>query len=184
MPPRKIRYAVVGLGHIAQAAVLPAFRHATTNSALAALVSGEETKLRQLGKRYRLRNLFTYDRYDELLESDVVDAVYLALPNHEHAGYTVRAARKGIHVLCEKPMALTERDCLRMIRAADNAGVKLMIAYRLHFERANLEAIEAVKSGRIGEPRLFNSVFCMDAKQGDIRLRKETGGGTLWDIGV
>jgi glucose-fructose oxidoreductase len=59
-----------------------------------------------------------------------------------------------------------------------------MIAYRLHFERANLEAIEAIRSGAIGEPRAFNSVFSQDVKAGDIRLRKETGGGTLWDIGV
>jgi predicted dehydrogenase len=184
MPPRKIRYAVVGIGHIAQAAVLPAFRHAIKNTTLAALVSGDETKLRQLGKRYRVTNLVTYDGYDELLESGEIDAVYLAVPNHQHADYTVRAARRGIHVLCEKPMALTERDCLRMIRAADKGGVKLMIAYRLHFERANLEAVEVVKSGRIGEPRLFNSLFCMDVKEGDIRLRRETGGGTLWDIGV
>jgi len=118
------------------------------------------------------------------MASGDVDAVYVAVPNHEHSSFTLRAARRGVHVLCEKPMALTERECLAMIRAAERNDVKLMIAYRLHFERANLEAIETVRSGRIGEPRLFNSLFCMDVKEGDIRLRKATGGGTLWDIGV
>jgi predicted dehydrogenase len=184
VPRRKVRYAVVGLGHIAQVAVLPAFRHAAANSQLAALVSSDEAKLRRLGKRYRVRNLYPYDRYDELMASGEVDAVYIALPNHQHRDFTVRATRKGIHVLCEKPMALTERECLAMIRAAERNDVKLMIAYRLHFERANLEAIEVIRSGRIGEPRFFNSLFSMDVKEGDIRLRKETGGGTLWDIGV
>jgi len=181
---KRIRYAVAGLGHIAQVAVLPAFEHASDNSELIALVSSDETKLKKLGKRYGVSRLYTYDRYDELLAGGEIDAVYIALPNHQHAEFTVRAARHGIHVLCEKPLAVTERECLAMIRAADKNDVKLMTAYRLHFERANLEAIETVLAGKIGEPRLFNSVFCMDVKAGDIRLRSETGGGTLYDIGV
>lgn len=181
---RKVRYAVVGLGHITQVAVLPAFQHAKKNSELVALVSGDETKLGELGKRYDVAHLATYDEYDALMASGEVDAVYIALPNDQHADFTIRAARNGVHILCEKPMAVTERECLSMIRAAEKSGVKLMTAYRLHFEKANLEAIEVVRAGKIGEPRIFNSLFCMDVKEGDIRLRRETGGGTLYDIGV
>jgi len=182
---KNIRYAVVGLGHIAQVAILPAFQHASANSELVALVSSDDTKLRRLGKRYGVTRLYDYEHYDELLASGDVDAAYIALPNHQHAEFTVRTAKHGVHVLCEKPLAVTERECLlSMIRAAETNGVKLMTAYRLHFERANLEAIETVRAGKIGEPRLFNSLFCMDVKEGDIRLRKETGGGTLYDIGV
>ncbi len=184
MARKRIRYAVVGLGHIAQVAVLPAFQPAAANSELVALVSSDETKLRRLGKRYDVSRLYTYDRYDELMAGGEIDAVYIALPNHQHAEFTVRAARHGVHILCEKPLAVTERECLSMIRAAEANDVKLMTAYRLHFERANLEAIETVRSKKIGEPRLFNSLFCMDVKEGDIRLRSETGGGTLYDIGV
>ena len=184
MAAKRIRYAVVGLGHIAQVAVLPAFQHAAANSDLIALVSSDETKLRRLGRRYGVSRLYTYDRYDELLAGGEIDAVFIALPNHQHADFTVRAARRGVHVLCEKPLAVTERECLSMIRAAEANDVKLMTAYRLHFERANLEAIETVRSGKIGEPRLFNSLFCMDVKEGDIRLQSGTGGGTLYDIGV
>ena len=180
----KIRYAVVGLGHIAQVAVLPAFAHARKNSQLVALVSSDRGKLRELGKRYGLDALFTYDDYGAMLEQGTVDAVYIALPNHLHADFAIRAAKAGVHVLCEKPMALTERQCRSMIRAAGRHKVKLMIAYRLHFEQANLSTIELVRSGRIGDPRIFSSVFCMDVKRGDIRLRSETGGGTLWDIGI
>jgi predicted dehydrogenase len=181
---RKIRYAVVGLGHIAQVAVLPAFAHASDNSELTALVSSDAAKLRTLGRRYGVSGLYTYEQYDELLAGGSVDAVYIALPNHQHADFGVRAAKQGVHVLSEKPLAVTERECFAMIRAAQQSSVKLMTAYRLHFEQANLEAIEAIREGKIGEPRLFNSVFCMDVREGDIRLRKETGGGTLYDIGI
>src|SRR5688572_7603706 len=130
---RKIRYAVVGLGHIAQVAVLPAFAHARANSQLTALVSDDAQKRKTLGRRYQVDHLFSYREYDECLRSGVVDAVYIALPNHLHARYSIRAAQAGIHVLCEKPMAVTEKECSAMIRSAESAGVKLMIAYRLHF---------------------------------------------------
>jgi glucose-fructose oxidoreductase len=181
---KKIRYAVVGLGHIAQVAVLPAFAHAE-NSELTALVSDDPEKLEKLGRRYKVKARFSYDQFEECLRSGIVDAVYIALPNHLHREYAERAARAGVHVLCEKPLAVTEEDCLAMIRAAEENGVKLMVAYRLHFEEANLKAIQLVQSGRIGDPRLFASVFTMQVKQGDIRLNpRELGGGPLYDIGV
>jgi glucose-fructose oxidoreductase len=182
---RKVRYAVVGLGHIAQVAVLPAFKHASRNSELAAFVSDDATKLETLGRRYGVPKSarYGYEQFDECLRSGI-DAVYITLPNHLHRAYTERAARAGVHVLCEKPMALTERDCEAMISAADKGGVKLMVAYRLHFEAANLGALETVKSRAIGEPRIFNSVFTMQVKPGNIRVRRKTGGGTLWDIGI
>jgi predicted dehydrogenase len=181
---RKIRYAVVGLGYISQIAVLPAFAHADKNSELTALVSDDAEKLKKLGRKYRIDLLHHYDEYDDLLASGEVDAVYIGLPNHLHHEYTLRAARAGIHVLCEKPMAVTVEECEDMIRACQASDVKLMIAYRLHFEEANLKAIEIVNSGQIGEPRIFDSVFTNQVEEGNIRLRRETGGGTLYDIGI
>src|SRR5215211_1906007 len=166
---QKVRYAVVGLGHIAQVAVLPAFAHAE-NSELAALVSDDPEKLEKLGRRYKVKARFSYNQYEECLRSGSVDAVYIALPNHLHRPYSEQAARAGVHVLCEKPMAVTEDDCLSMIRVAEENGVKLMVAYRLHFEEANLKAIELVQGGKLGDPRLFESVFTMQVKAGDIRL--------------
>jgi len=182
---RKIRYAVVGLGHIAQAAVLPAFARAKKNSELAALVSDTPEKLEKLARKYRVPSSYSYERFGECLESDEVDAVYIALPNHMHRDYAVAAARAGVHVLCEKPMALTERDCEQMTEAARDNRVRLMIAYRLHFEKANLTAIDAIRSGKIGEARIFESVFTMRVEDEDnIRLKSRAGGGPLWDIGV
>jgi glucose-fructose oxidoreductase len=184
MARKQIRYAVVGLGHIAQVAMLPAFGNARRNSVLTALVSSDQTKRAELCKKYGVENGYSYEQYDECLKSGLVDAVYIALPNHLHCDYAVRAARAGVHVLCEKPLALTEEDCGRMAAAASEAGVKLMTAYRLHFERANLEAAEVARCGRLGEPRLFTSTFCTPVEPGNIRARRETGGGVLWDIGI
>ena len=182
---KKVRYAVVGLGHIAQVAVLPAFAHASENSELVALVSDDPEKLEKLGRKYKVTARYSYDEYEDCLRSGEVDAVYIALPNHLHREYTEGAARARVHVLCEKPMAVTEEDCLAMIRAAEENEVKLMVAYRLHFEEANLKAIDLVQSGRLGDPRLFDSVFTMQVKEGDIRLNpRELGGGPVYDIGV
>jgi glucose-fructose oxidoreductase len=178
-----VRYAVVGLGYFAQAAVLPAFRSAP-NSKLVALVSDDRTKLRQLGRKYGAEHLLGYDQYDAFLRSGAVDAVYLTLPNDLHADFAVRAARAGVHVLTEKPMALTPHQCRKMIAACRRHGVRLMVAYRLHFEPGNLAAIQAVQEGRIGEPRFFTSTFTMQVKPGNIRTRPEHGGGPLNDIGI
>lgn len=181
---RKIRYAVVGLGWFAQTAALPAFAQ-TENSELTALISDDPVKMAELAERYGgAQRTFSYEEYDDCLSSGLIDAVYIALPNHLHCDYTVRAGRQGIHVLCEKPMAVTAEECERMIQACEQGGAKLMIAYRLHLEPANLEAIDIVQSGQIGEPRLFNSVFSQQVEQGNIRLQDETGGGTLGDIGI
>jgi glucose-fructose oxidoreductase len=184
MPRKQVRYAVIGLGHIAQVAVLPAFGNARRNSRLAALVSGDPVKLDELGKKYNVERRCSYEQYDELLKSGDIDAVYIALPNSLHAEYAVRAAEAGLHVLVEKPMAVTEEQCERMAQAARDARVKLMVAYRLHFERANLEAIEVARSGRIGEPRAFSSTFSMQVVPGNIRVQRALGGGTLYDIGI
>lgn len=178
-----IRYAVVGLGHIAQAAILPAFRHARTNSQLAALFSGDEVKRQRLGKKYRVPAL-PYEEYEACLRSGEIDAVFIALPNSMHADYTIRAATHGVHVLCEKPMAVTVEECERMIQACNDHDVKLMIAYRLHFEEANLRAIEIVQSGDIGQPRFFTSAFGFQVDDPNIRLERELGGGVLYDIGI
>ncbi|PSB17196.1 gfo/Idh/MocA family oxidoreductase [Phormidesmis priestleyi ULC007] len=180
---RKIRYAVVGLGWFAQAAALPSFDHAE-NSELVAIVSDDPTKRDELGKQYNIQRTYSYEQYEDCLNSGEVDAVYIALPNHLHREYTVRAANAGVHILCEKPMAVTVDECEAMIQAAKDNHVKLMIAYRLHLEEANLQAVETVRSGKIGEPRIFNSVFTQQTVAGNIRLEKDKGGGTLDDVGV
>src|SRR5688572_29942627 len=107
---RIVRWAVVGIGHIAQVAVLPAFRNARANSRLVALISGDGEKLARIGRRYRVEHVGSYDDFEHVAAAAGADAVYIALPNHLHAEYTERAAAAGLHVLCEKPMAVTTQE--------------------------------------------------------------------------
>src|SRR5512147_716318 len=128
MSRSRLRMAVVGQGHFAQAAVLPAIDQ-LDDVELTALVSGSDHKLHELGAMYGVRTLVHYDELDELLASGRVDAVYIAVPNDLHAEMTMIAARHGVHVLCEKPMAPTEAECMQMIRACETRRIRLMIAY-------------------------------------------------------
>jgi len=183
-PARRVGYAVVGLGHIAQVAVLPGFASAK-NSHLAALVSGDRRKLQTLARRYDVPGQFMYDQFEECLADPAVDALYIALPNDQHCDCAVRGAEAGKHLLCEKPLALNAREARRIIDAAKANRVKLMTAYRLHFEAANLATIELVRSGKLGEPRYFNSSFSYQVTDPDnIRLSYERGGGPVYDIGI
>ncbi len=183
---KKIRYAVVGLGYIAQSAVLPAFKNAESNSVLTALVSGDPDKLKKMGEKYNVDKLYLYSQFEECLKAGVVDAVYIATPNAYHRNIMETAAKYGVHVLCEKPMAVKTEDCLSMIQAAEKNHIKLMIAYRLHFEAANLDAIKIAHSKIIGDLKIFNSTFTMEIKDKDnIRLQDTAhGGGPLYDIGI
>jgi glucose-fructose oxidoreductase len=180
----KIRYAVVGLGHIAQTAALPGFKHAE-NSELVALVSGDKAKLQELGKQYQIDHLCSYEDYDSLMKSGKIDAVYIATPNTLHTSFIEGALQNGVHVLCEKPFAAKEDDCHNMVNLAFKNDLKLMIAYRLHFDEANLKAIDLAQSGKLGELRIFNSVFSYEMKdRGNIRLKSNLAGGAIWDIGI
>ncbi len=181
---RKVRYAVVGLGNIAQVAVLPAFAHARENSELVALVSSDSEKLRELSKKYGVETTGSYDELETLIRESRVDAVYVTVPNSLHREIVERAAHAGAHILCEKPLGPSVVDCQAMIASARAHGVLLMTGYRLHFDATNLDVIERVRRGDIGEPRFFSSVFSHQVREGDIRTRADLAGGALLDMGI
>jgi predicted dehydrogenase len=177
-----VRYAVAGLGYISQSAVLPAFEH-VQNSQLVALFSGDPKKREELGKKYDVPS-YGYEELERAMIEEQIDALYIATPNTLHREFVERASRAHVHSLCEKPMATTEIDCQAMIDAARENGVKLMVAYRLHFTDSNMEAVELANSGHLGELRLFHSLFTMQVSRGNIRTHRRFGGGTLFDIGI
>ncbi len=181
---RKVRYAVVGLGYISQSSMLPAFAQATRNSELVALVSDDAVKARKLGKRYGAERIASYEQYDALLGSGEIDAVYIGLPNSMHRDFVGRAAKRGVHVLCEKPLGGNAREARAMVDACARAGVRLMTAYRLHFEPANLAAVQLASGGKLGMLRYFTAQFSMQVKSGNIRLDEELDGGPMRDIGI
>jgi predicted dehydrogenase len=179
-----VRYAVAGLGNLAQRSILPAFAHARENSELVALVSSDESKLAALSKKYDVPYTGRYEELSSIVRAARVDAVYITLPNSMHRVATEEAAALGVHVLCEKPMATSMEDAEAMVAATRAAGVRLMIAYRLHFDEANLLAIEQIRAGQIGEPRVFSSVLSHRVRRSDIRTKGDLGGGALLDLCV
>lgn len=180
----KVRFAVIGLGKIAQGSVLPAFARAGGRCKLVALVSSQRDKRVELGRQYGAEFTGDYDELEDVLHAARADAAYIALPNTYHRAFTERCARAKVHVLCEKPMAMNAADAQAMIDACRRSRVELMIAYRLHFEAANLRAMEIAKSGKLGELRHFSALFTQQTHPGDIRTQGDVGGGALYDLGV
>jgi predicted dehydrogenase len=182
---QKIGYAVVGLGHIAQHAVLPGFSNAR-KSRLVALVSGDARKAARLARKFGAARHYTYDDYDACLADPEVQAVFVAGANGIHAEHSIRAANAGKHVLCEKPMANTLDECRAMIEAARRNRVRLMIAYRKYFEPASVTLKEMIDKGKLGRLRLMLSSFTFvlpHAKAWHFS-QAAAGGGSLVDVGV
>ena len=178
----RVRYAVVGLGWIAQAAFMPGVEH-TGNSEMVALVTGHEEKAQKVGEKYGIEKVYSYDELDTLLASGEIDAVYLATPNFDHVAYAVKTLEAGIHLLLEKPMAVSVEECERIIAAGKKTGAKLMIAYRLHFEPGTLKAIERVRAGEIGTVRFFNSSFSQPVSGQNHRAKNGFWAGPVPDMG-
>jgi predicted dehydrogenase len=178
-----IKYAVVGAGWISQQAFLPGVAQ-SANSRVIAIVTGDLDKAAQLADFYGVGQIVSYDGYDALLTSPEVDAVYIAVPNHLHANYAIRAARAGKHVLVEKPLAASEDEAVAMIAAAREAGVFLMTAYRLHNEPGTVAVLEHIRNGAIGRPLVFQSVFSFQSASENHRLKATSWGGPLQDVGV
>ena len=186
-PDRKLGYAIVGLGYYGLQTIMPQFVNCE-HSRVTALVSGDRTKALATAAKYGVpeRSIYTYADFDRIRDNPDVDIVYVCLPNSMHAEYTIRAAKAGKHVMCEKPMAVSVAECEAMIRACKTAGKKLMIGYRCHFEPFNLEAMRLAKSGAAGKIRYVRSEHGF--VQGDPnkwRLKRAlSGGGSLMDMGI
>ncbi len=179
----RIRYAVVGVGWISQAAFLPGVEH-TGNSEVVALVTGHEEKAVKVGEKYGIETIYSYEEFDGLLGSGTIDAVYLATPNFDHIGLALKTLEAGIPLLLEKPMAVSVEECERMIAASQRTGAKLMIAYRLHHELGTLKAIERVRNGEIGTVRMFNSTFSQAVSAQNHRARHGFWSGPVPDMGT
>lgn len=179
-----VRYAVVGLGYIAQSAVLPAFDHASDNSTLAALISSDPLKLDKLGDKYNVKIRGHYDDFEDVLKSELIDAVFICTPNTLHRTFAQRAAEMGIHVLCEKPLCASAIEARDLVKACERSGAKLMTAYRMHMDISTKAILDVIESGKIGDLKYYQSAFSMQVREGNIRLKKEMGGGPLLDLGV
>jgi xylose dehydrogenase (NAD/NADP) len=176
-----VRWGLLSTAKINQR-VMPAFRAARRGD-IAAVASRDESKARVYAAKWDIPQAFA--SYDAMLASDEVDAVYVGLPNHLHAEWTIRALRAGKHVLCEKPFALTVEEVDRMIEAAQSTGRVLAEAFMYRHHPQTKIVGEWVRSGRLGEINYVRAVFSFSGLVGgNVRLIPEYGGGSLWDVGV
>ena len=185
-PDQKIGYCAVGLGRISVDHFMPGLLQ-SQHGKLTGLVSGSPDKAKKLAAQYGIppTSVYSYDQYDRIRDNPAIDAVYIGLPNSQHAEYTIRAAKAGKHVLCEKPMCTTVADAKEMIAACDAAGKKLMIAYRCQLEPVNLRAVQLIRSGAIGQVQAIESGHGFNIAAGEWRLNKKlAGGGPLMDVGI
>ena len=183
---RKIGYCIVGLGRISMQHFMPAVKM-SNKSRITALVSGHRDKAERMAAEYGIPSgsIYNYENYDEIAKNPAIDAVYIALPNSMHADYSIRAAKAGKHVLCEKPMATSVEQCRAMIGACESAGRKLMIGYRCQYEPANLRAVQLIREGTLGSIQSIESAFGFPIAPNEWRLDKKlSGGGPLVDVGI
>jgi len=183
---KPVGYAAIGLGTISSI-----FLQACANSQTAkvtALVTGHpDTKGVKYAAMYGIpkTSIYTYETFDRIRDNQEVDAVYVGLPNSMHCEYAVRAAQATKHVFCEKPMAISSAECRKMIDACRQAKVKLMIGYRVHYDPTWIQAIEIIRSGKLGELQSFQGGFFGQVPVGAWRLSKRLGGGgALFDLGI
>lgn len=184
---KKLGVALIGLGNYAGGQLAPALLE-TKNCYLAGIVTGTKSKEVEWMKKYDIpkKNVYNYENFDSIKNNKDIDIVYVVLPNSMHAEYTIRAAKAGKHVLCEKPMALSVEDCQNMIDACKANNVKLSIGYRLNYEPHNMKVKELAKTKEFGAIKYVQSEFGFtigDPTQW--RLKKAlAGGGAVMDVGV
>jgi predicted dehydrogenase len=182
---RKIGYCIIGLGRIADHHMRGIAQG--TTSTITALVSGHRDKAEKIAAQYGVPKsaIYSYEEMDRIRENKAIDATIVCLPNSMHAEYTIRSAKAGKHVLCEKPMAVSVKEAEEMIGACKAANVKLMLAYRLHYEPITLKAIKLVRDGVIGKVEGFQSANGFNIAKGEWRSTYAlAGGGPLMDVGI
>lgn len=184
----KTGYAVVGLGALSQAAVLPAFAH-TKRSQLVALVTGDKQKGASLAQRFQAAHVFTYEEFDRCLALADVEAVYVATPPGDHEKWTLAATAAGKHVLCEKPLAASVDQGRRMVEAGRKNSVHLMTAYRKYFDPASVRLKTMIAEGALGRIDVIHTLFTELRNFGDnspawLFSQPLSGGGPLTDLGV
>ncbi len=178
---KKVRWGLLSTAQINRR-LIPAIR-ATKRGVLAAVASRDEAQARQYAKQWEIPHAF--GSYQAMLDSGEIDAVYISLPNHLHAEWSIRALEAGVHVLCEKPFAITLEEVDAMIAASQRTGKALAEAFMYRHHPQTKMVGEWLRNGKLGELVLVRSIFTFTLDEPEnVRLVADWGGGALWDIGV
>ena len=184
--PDKLGIALVGLGYYSTDLLAPALQE-TSHSYLAGIVTGTPEKATRWKAQYNIpdKNVYNYTNFDEIVSNTDIDIIYVVLPNSMHAEYTIRAAKAGKHVICEKPMASNADECRAMIAACEEAGVQLSVGYRMQYEPNTQELIRIGADQDFGSPRMVTaSAGYREGRPTTWKLKKAMAGGAMMDMGV
>lgn len=188
LPQKKksLGVALVGLGYYSTDVLAPALQ-VTQHCHLAGVVTGTPSKGVSWKEKYKLadKNIYSYDNFDSIASNPDIDVIYIVLPPSMHAEYSIKAARAGKHVWCEKPMAMTVEECQQMIDAAKSNKVKLSIGYRVQHEPNTQEIISWRKQKPYGKMLKLNAAAgYTENRSNHWKQKKEMGGGAMYDMGV
>ena len=172
-----IRWGFLGAGYVASRAMAPAV-HRAEGARLQGVASRDAERSRAL------EPVAVFDSYEQLIESQDIDAVYISLTNSQHVYWVIEALSAGKHVLCEKPLAMSADEVERMHRAALDAGRSVVEAVWVRWHPRHRRFVELLRSGELGERVHLRSAFTFTSDMSDnYRLRPEMGGGALLDVG-
>ena len=183
----KIRWGLLSTANINRR-IIPAIRQSHRGELVAVASRTSESAL-AYAENWDIPLAFS--SYQEMLESGSIDAVYIGLPNHMHAEWSIKAMQAGLHVLCEKPFALTLEDVDAMITVQKETGMVLAEAFMYRHHPQTKIVGELVHNGHLGEVTVFRGIFNFsmnpkgrDKNNPNVRLVPDWGGGSLWDVGV
>jgi len=182
----KLGVALVGLGYYSTDLLAPALQQ-TKNCYLAGIVTGTPSKAAAWKEKYKIpdKNIYNYQNFDTIANNPDIDVVYVVLPPSMHREYVIRAANAGKDVWCEKPMAITEKECREMIDACNKNKKSLAIGYRLHHEPNTQEYMRIVNNHLLGKvKRVDCAAGYRDNRTDHWKQKKEMGGGVSYDMGV
>ncbi|WP_169084901.1 Gfo/Idh/MocA family protein [Paenibacillus sp. PL91] len=182
MKTDKLKWGILGCAGIAKRAVIPGLKRSELNE-VAAIASRSGDNAKKTAEELEIPT--AYGSYEELLADPSIDVVYIPLPNHLHREWTIRAAEAGKHILCEKPLALTEKEAAEMAEAAAKAGVLLSEAFMYRYHPRYDMIKKLIDAGEIGDVRGIRSAFTFNnaGHKENVRYRKEWGGGSIYDVG-
>lgn len=182
MTTKKLKWGILGCAGIAKRAVIPGL-HLSELNEVAAIASRDTENAKKTAEEHNIGT--AYGSYEALLADDSIDVIYIPLPNHLHREWTIRAAEAGKHILCEKPLALTQKEAAEMVEACAGAGVLLSEAFMYRYHPRYQMMKELIAAGEIGEIRGIRSAFTFNnaGHKENVRYRKDWGGGSIYDVG-
>jgi len=173
VPGRKLGFALAGLGSLSTHQIAPALQK-TSFCQLTGIITGTPAKAATWKAKYNIpeKNIYNYDNMEKMADNPDIDVVYVVTPNGLHADHTIKAAKAGKHVLCEKPMEVSPEKCQQMIDACKAANRMLAVGYRLHFDPNHIECI------RLAREKVFGNLNMIRRNTDSASATRSNGGST------